>query len=335
MNNRLYGTFTSDGTNKVLDLGVEIQGFRVINATQAADTNNGYGYLYEWSASMGTSMYTNYHPAADATAASDVVANSFTQFDSSNYSVGANVTATAGTNVVGPRISTATTTNLYEGCVVRLNSSGFTNLNGVDFTIDTIAAGVSFDLANDLATAPGRTAETGATGPAGVFYYQLVAPNREIYDIIYPSARVISNITQATSAVVTTLVDSGHQIGDYVKFYVPSSCGMTELNGQTGRVTAVSTAAHPYTFTVDIDTSAYTAFQFPVYNATSLKKAYVIPAGDTYTVNSVTGDLETYYGGAISRRAFRGVILRAGTAYPAGNDGDTIHWQAWKAATTY
>lgn len=63
----------------------------------------------------------------------------------------------------------------------------------------------------------------------------------------------ITNITQATQAVVTA---AGHvsQVGDEYEF--TGVTGMTEINNRRGRVTAVSGT----TFTVDINSTAFTAY---------------------------------------------------------------------------
>jgi len=174
----------------------------------------------------------------------------------------------------------------------------------------------SFTLANDLATAPGIT---GQGGGVGNFAYKIVAPNREVYDSIFPAKRVIANISRAASAVVTTLVDHGYSVGQKVRINVPATSGMVQMNGLEGKITAVTAG----TFTVDINSTAFTAFNFPIYSIPNFTPASVIPNGDTLTLG---------FDGSTRNTAIRGFVLTAGTTSPAGNNGDVIYWVAEKAA---
>lgn len=322
MINTLYGSFTADGNNKVLELGVDVQWIRVINETQFLATNNGYGYDYYWIQGMGTTGYMTYHPAGDHTAANTVIATGFNQIDSSNYTIGASVAVTAGTNVTAPVYSTASTTGLSNGSIVRIHGTDQVNLHGMDFTVDNVVVNTSFALANTLATAPGIVA--GAAG-----YYRIVAPNREVYDAAmaqnkvggyFPGKRRITNITQAASAIVSTSVDHGYSVGQYVRLNVPSYYGMVEMNGLTGKVTAITDG----TFTVNIDSTAFTAFKFPIYTVPEFVDAYCIPIGDTLTSG---------FDGATRNTAFKGFVLNGGTTSPGGNANDVIRWMAGKLAT--
>lgn len=312
------GKFTSDGKAKTLKIRSDVDFIKVVNTTQHADTNNGYGVEYVWQRGMGTSMVYQYRPDADHTLATDVASGLISVIDSSNYATGARTAVTAGTDVTRPVYSTGSTTGVLAGGIVRLDSTDQKNLNGLDFSVDAVTLNTEFRLANTLATAPGVAA--GASG-----YYRLVAPNLEIYRMFTPSNRNIANITQATSAVVTTLVDHGYSVGQRVKFKVPESYGMKKLDGLTGNITAV-TAGPPNTFTVDIDTSAFTAFQFPDYTETPFVHASVVPQGD----NPGYSDYMTAPG-AFYNQGFIGVVLNAGTAAPGGSLNDVIYWTAYKS----
>lgn len=306
------GSFTADGNNKTLKIRSDVDKIVIENITQWAATNNGYGVRYTWYRDMGTTGLMEYHPAADHTLAVNTTASAFEIIDSSDYTLGAWVSVTAGTNVVGPVYSTADTSGLADGCIVRIKSTNHDNLNGIDFSIDSLVTNTSFALANDLATAPGRVA--GANG-----YYRLVAPDIETYNLFAPSYRYITNITQAASAVVTTSVDHGYAIGQRIKFKVPSGYGMTELNNQAGVISAVTTS----TFTVDIDTSGYTAFAFPTYDDVPFDYALATPAGDGKTATTAPGK--------VYNQGYIGLILTGGTTGPAGNNADVIRWTAYKA----
>jgi len=309
------GSFTSDGKNKTLKIRSGFDWIRIVNETQHAATNNGYGVEYYWRLGQGTKMTMAYRPAADHTVGTNIVTSAITVVDSSDFATGSRISVTAGTNAVQPVYSTGDTSGLTVGSIVRIDSSAQTNLNGLDFSIDTINANTDFRLANALATAPGI-----AAGAAG--YYKLIAPNIEIYRMFTPSNRNISNITSASSAVVTTLVDHGYAIGQQVSFKVPEEFGMTQLDGLSGNITAVTDS----TFTVDIDTSSFTAFKFPSYTLSPFVLASVVPVGDN---PAYSGYMTAP--GAFKNQGFSGVILTAGTTGPGGNAGDVISWRAGKS----
>jgi len=321
MINQLYGSFTADGNNKVLEMGVQVEWLELYNYTQSLATNNGYGYQYYWQRGMGTANFRDYHPAGDTTAARTINTTGVNWVDSSDYTIGANVVVTGGTNATQPVYSTGTTTGLSTGTVVRVNSIDQVNLHGMDFTIDNVIGSTSFRMQNALATAPGIIAGAGN--------YRIIAPNREVYDAAMsqnkvggymPGKRRIVNITQAASAVVTVSVDHGYQVGQQVRLNVPSYYGMVEMNGLVGTITAITAG----TFTVDINSSAFTAFQFPVYTVPEFVDAYSIPNGDTTTLG---------FDGSTRNTGFKGFILDAGTTAPGGNNADVIYWRAGKAAS--
>lgn len=79
--------------------------------------------------------------------------------------------------------------------------------------------------------------------------------------------KTVSGVTQAAAAVVTTVLPHGYAVGNLVQFLGVG--GMTQLNGRSGLITAVTST----TFTVAIDTTAFTAFT----------------SGGTVTANELTG----------------------------------------------
>jgi len=309
------GSFTADGNNKTLKIRSDVDKLVIENQTQWAASNNGYGFRYTWYKDMGTSALMEFHPAADHTSAVNTSAAAITLINSSTYAGGSWVAMTAGTNAVGPQYSTASTAGLATGSIVRIKSTDQTNLNGLDFSIDSIVANTTFDLANNLATAPGKVA--GAAGS-----YKLVAPNVETYSMFTPSNRNIANISKAASGVVTTLVDHGYSVGQKVKFHIPADYKMIELDSVEANITAVTAS----TFTIDIDTSGYTAFVFPTYDKTPFVYADVVPVGDAKNTAVMYNNPSKFY-----NQGYIGVILTSGTASPAGNLNDVIRWTAYKS----
>ena len=188
----------------------------------------------------------------------------------------AEVVISAATNATEPVFSTASTTGLSSGSVVRIQSMDEQlNLNGYDFAIDTVVSDTSFKMAAALATAPGVAETTGGT-------YTIVNAD----PAFYPPFRYIVNITQASSAVITTSVPHDYSVGQIVRIIIPktaqsgvSDYGMGDINGLEGTVIAVNDAVGTQTFTVDINTSGFDAFTFPTAAkaAIPLIKAVVVP----------------------------------------------------------
>lgn len=74
------------------------------------------------------------------------------------------------------------------------------------------------------------------------------------------NAAYIKNITQANPAVVTTHADHEFEDDDFVYINLIQS-GMTQINGMEGEVTVLS----PTTFSVDINTTSFTAYDTSWY----------------------------------------------------------------------
>lgn len=74
-----------------------------------------------------------------------------------------------------------------------------------------------------------------------------------------PAMRLISAITNANPAQVTTTFDHDYVTGIIVRLEIPRAVGMHQANGLTGTITVTGTA----TFTVDIDTTDFDVFAIP------------------------------------------------------------------------
>lgn len=74
-----------------------------------------------------------------------------------------------------------------------------------------------------------------------------------------PAMRVITNITNAVMAEVTTMYNHLYHDGLIVRIDVPPADGMSQINQQTGQIVVTS----PNTFLISIDTSHYDAFIIP------------------------------------------------------------------------
>jgi hypothetical protein len=326
------GTFTSDGSVKTLNIPANFDWIRVKNLTAASQTAADLNYEFFWQKGMTNGLkWTILGTVAnDPITVAEITANEgFLLVDSSTSPLGGAVVITSSTDATEPVFSTGTTTNLSTGTIVRiLDMTDQENLSGYDFAIDNVnPTPGDFKMAAPLATAP------GAAGGAGVYRIVNWDP------LFYPRWRYIANITRASSAVITLTVPSGYFVGQKVTVIVPtteeasvSDYGMVEINNLVGIVTAVDDTVGTQTITVDIDSSAFTAFTFPTAAkaAIALQKAIVVPAGyDAATAIAESVSIQSF---PYRNTGFFGVrLLNPNTtgliAGPAGADGDEIFWQ--------
>lgn len=89
---------------------------------------------------------------------------------------------------------------------------------------------------------------------ANDFTLRVYARKDDPFPLTWAATKVITAVTQATTAQVT-VVAHGYSVGDRVK--IAAIVGMTELNGWTAAVLTTPTAD---TFTIDVDTTTYTAY---------------------------------------------------------------------------
>jgi len=91
-----------------------------------------------------------------------------------------------------------------------------------------------------------------------------------------PAMRVISAITNADPAAVTTTFDHDYLSGTIVRFVIPIGYGMYQLDDLYARINVTGTD----TFTVAINTNSFDTFTIPVTFPQSYQHAQVIPIGE-------------------------------------------------------
>jgi len=316
------GEFTSDGTDKIIALRSDVDWVEVYNLTNIAASTQWAAVKWYWQREMtDDDSILDFHATASqiiskstsAVGFNGAVYRGISLVDSSDKTPGAAVAMTAGTNATIPVYDTGTTGRVIAGSIVRIQNTDQTNLNGLDFTVDTVVLDTSFRLANTLATAPGVVA-----GAAGTYRY--IAPNATVYNMFNPKKRVVANVTAASPGVVTTLVDHGYSTGDKVRMRITAACGMIQLDEQLVTVTNLTAS----TFSIGVDTSGYTAFNFPLPAAVPFTPSEVIPVGDEPMENT----------------AFIGMILGTSSdaavalGSPGGTSTDVIKWRAGKSFAT-
>src|ERR1700754_469798 len=245
--------------------------------------------------------------------------------------------ANAITAITAANPAVVTQTNTYsEGDIIRIyNTTGMLQIAGMDFQISTVS-GAGYTLLGLPATASNGFAAAGTAGNT-----------RRIskFGAVEPEYLYITNISQALQAVVSTSVNPAdhYAVGMKIHFSVPTSMGMRQMDQLTGTIVAVNAVAASgnigaYNLTVDIDSSAFTAFAFPASTSspTAPLFATLAPAGARTRTNPVTNattgynmDLQPFRTGEFTPYMF----LAGGAQSPAGSTGDVIVWQAYKMET--
>lgn len=316
------GNFTSTGVGVKINVPSSIDYFRVQNLTQLATTQaTGRGVMFEW--------YGNGLVAADkaiewkktnSTDALNMVLASSGGFTYVQTQPQPEAAVTGGTAITAASPAVVSITNTYsEGDRVRLyGTTGMLQIAGMDFTISSVSGSAFTLLGLDA---------SGFAAPATAVTARRISK----LDAVEPEFLYVTKITQASQAVVTVSQAHNYVVGQLLHFSVPSTFGMTEMNQLTGKIVAVGT----YTMTVDIDSSAFTAFAFPASSAspTAALFATVAPAGQrtqTDTSTLVTTGYNIDYAPFHTGNFIPYIYLAAGAQSPAGSNGDVIVWQAFK-----
>jgi hypothetical protein len=90
----------------------------------------------------------------------------------------------------------------------------------------------------------------------------------------YPVSYLITAITNAQQATITTSIDHTLTAGQEVRILVPQIFGMYQINGTATDIVSVPTSN---SMVVDADTTNFDAFVVPI--ATNITPAQLIPIG--------------------------------------------------------
>ncbi len=301
------GSFTSDGTTKILQIRADVDWLNVYNTTiAAANQTTAVGVQYYWQRGFPAGAQWEY----------------FTLVNNTINVPGASVALTSITNATPPVVATGNTAGLAAGDVVRIfNTTGGQQLGGLDFTIGTIITNTSFTLAFMRAIAAATT---------GTF-------RRIPYDpYFYPPTRVISKISQATQAIVTFTVTHAYTVGQKIRFIIPTvstlAYGMVELNGVEATIVAINQAdtnGVTNTVTIDVDTSGFTAFAWPLTADPVHTPAQVVPVGENTAQAIASGT--NILGDSEVNQGYIGIALTGGAGSPGGANAEVIYWVAGKS----
>lgn len=310
------GRFTSTGEVTEIQVRSDIDWMEIRNDTIAlAAQTTAVGVEYYWQRGMETDTGWEYKKS-DATNATDLIesltSGGFTLLDTSGSPLDTlNATITAISNAAIPVVTNSGTNGLVAGDIVRLiNVASAQQLGGFDFTVgNNTLSSTTFSLDYMSQVVAGTTGSW----------------RRIKFDAqFYPRRRFATVITQADNAVITLSVTHGFTAGQAVRLVVPAAYGMTEMNGLLANITAVSTANN--TITVDINSTAFTAFAWPLSAAVPFTAALVVPVGET-----ADGTFANDLSDATDNQSFIGMQLAAGADSPAGAADDVIYWKAGKS----
>lgn len=314
------GNFTSTGNSLLIPLRAGITWMHVYNITNLeADQTVAADIEFYWQFGFPDTYGITYYKSNAASAANLAKYSTFAGFqlvDTSASVAGTiNATATAVSSASIPVVTNTGTNGLVAGDMVRMfNVAGAQQLGGIDFTVgyNTLTSTTfSLDYMSQIVA--------GTTGS-----WMKVA-----YDpIFYPRRRTITKITRATQAVVTLSVTHGYKVGQLVRMIVPAEYGMTQMNGLQATIVAVNTTTTSgNTITLDIDSSSFTAFAFPLTAAYPFSPAEVVPMGEDTAEANLQG--VNSLSDATVNTAQLGMVLKGGAS--AGLLDDVLYWTAGTA----
>ena len=312
----LSGSFTSDGNAFTLSLPSGYNEIELVNITDIGSTAAATPVMKaKGTSSMAAgSAYVSLKTNGAATIAleSGITTGGFTFVaESGSVSLGASLPITAITAANPAVVSAASTAGLANGDVIRLFSpTGMLQAGAIDYTIGNVVANTSFELS--------YLDSSGFAAPATGGSVREVSFNPRYY----PRSRIITKISQAASAVVTVSVPHNLTAGQLVRVICPSSFGMTQINGLLATVTAVTAS----TLTLNIDSSAFTAFAFPTsaVAGSGVTQAQIVPVGE-----AASGAYANLLDDATLNQAVQGVIVGASVQ----TSGKLYQWIAKKGVS--
>jgi hypothetical protein len=236
--------------------------------------------------------------------------------------------ALTGTTITNASPAVATVTNTYsEGdTVIIYNAVGMQQISGMAFTISSVS-GSGFTLLG--LNTPGSAATS--------FKVRRIAP----FARVEPQYLYVTAITQAVGAQVTVSQANLVYLGQKLGFTIPASYGMVQLNNfylPQNLPVVVTSIVDAYNFTINVDTTGFTAFALPASSGSPTTQLFatVAPAGQSTQYNPITGVQTGYNFNQIPFHTGQFIpymYLPAGVGSPAGQANETIMWQAYKMET--
>jgi len=355
---------------KIINLPFKPDFVELINYTAAlTPTDDGIPFAF-WDASVNVTVSgTVYNPTVveqfngTSVASTDLVltngisvfsAGLSQQFGAAQQVVASTKGTTTSFQVTGHGYSVGDTV-IFRG-LFQSATTGMPQMNGVPLTITTITDANNFVVNWNSNNAAYTNL---SASPASAFVQKV------LYPFLYvPEDNVITGITLGSTTTIQTAMYHNFEVGQEVAFRIPNAWGTTQLNSLPNVIIPgqpiygyVVSITDNWTFVVNINSSAYTAFttNIAVASVPGLTFPQVLSAGDVNTGGNLitstsslyppplfptsTNRIPTINGPAI-RGSFvnntsQGFIIGAGassndaTAFLGGQNGDVMEWRAF------
>jgi hypothetical protein len=336
------GTFIQPATavNQIIPLPSGADYFKTYNYTKAiANTPTG-AFMGEWFGGGITAVNDGIRWGKNGSTA--VIVDNFLNA-SSNPSAGftyvtanpAPQAALTGTTITKATAAVASVTNTYSNGdqVIIYNAVGMEQISGMIFTISSVT-GSQFTLL-------GLNSSAFATSATAFTVRRLTQNPSGIVTPVAPSAYQVTAITNAVGAQVTTSQINNLVVGQKIEFTIPGSFGMIQLNNfyqSSSKPVIVASIVDAYNFTINIDTTNYTAFAMPASTGSPTTQLFatIAPAGQATTFNPIT---QVTTGYDFTKVPFRSgvfvpyMLVPNGEYSPGGQANEVIVWQAYKMET--
>jgi len=301
-----HGSFTSDGAARTLQFPQLVDYFLIRNrsiwGSNPADLVVESTYYSDYAAGQATTISEANTGVMSATLVAAAGAG-FRAIDQSTFTDGALV-ALNGTFVTAanPAVASTAATPVVGDIVRMIGTTTMLQIAGLEFQVTAVTLNTNFTLGNMDASGGNFVQATAGS-------YRIVNDHR-----YFPRRRWITTITAAAAAVITTSIDHGYAVGSRITVHVPTGFGMTQMEGLTGEVTAVTAS----TITTDINSAAFTAFAWPTSATFAAGSSFphVVPFGEVSTILTEATDNQSLFG------------LNLGTAV-VGSNTDVMDWVAF------
>ena len=305
-------------------------------ASPAANT----GVKFEWWADQSPSIgvVETYKTMTTGALNSSLLTNGVLTYVSGYPMPGPPVTGTAIT-AADPAVASATNTYSNGQVVLLTGTTGMRQISGMPFQISSVS-GSAFTLLGLQAGAGGAAGGYGsAFAAAATAFVARLLPN---YHAVLPQYMFVTGVSQSTTAYVSLSVDPAtyYAAGMRIRFDIPSTYGMSQLDGVEATILAVDVASppagtSPYNLQVAVNTTNFTPFAFPASAISVVQQRFatIAPDGQQAYYNF---QQNVQYGYNFSLAPFRSayefpyMTLLPGANGPAGVTADVIEWQSFK-----
>lgn len=347
------GSFTNvASTPFFIPLEQHVSRFDLVNLSKLASYTSGritnatwYDYMANGIAIVDAPTTITGPLNASAVIRTQLAQNGITVFNAAKQTNGAIV---SGASFVPgqPTVFTAAGHGFQVGDNVRIfNLPTAPQLGGLVMTVTAVTTN-TFTTLLDTTLALTSTFSVYKVGSAYL-------PTKSLY---YPQNRVIAKITKANPMVVTLLVAQTYQIGDVVRFSIPTAYGMQQLNSTTNglplqfTVSAVNNAVGTQTVTFEnVDSTAFTTFLSLLAAQYPQSLPIMIPQGEGNTNNFVITPPsplpyanQDILGFATQNQGANGILIGAGDGTAASTTGsligstvDTWCWTAFSSLQSF